>query len=83
MHLAKPFYSTPSSEGVNRLHAFESINQATKDVDRAALSTLVGSEGGMATGKKDEPVIITFPFRDGNRASRVSRSLARVASLSR
>lgn len=83
MHIAKPFYSKPSEDDINRLHAFDSIKEGTKALDRAALSTLVGSEGGMATGKTNEPVIITFPFRDGNRASRTSRSMARVTSLGR
>gem|GEM_PF-545462 len=80
-HIAKPFVTAPGSDDVDRYLAFGNIRNATKPVDRAALATVVGSEGGMATGKPDGPVYITFPFRDGNRASRVSRSLARVVGL--
>ncbi len=81
LHIASPFYRAPGSKGLDRLRAFESIQEHTQNFDRAALATVVGSEGGMATGKTGGPVTITFPFTDGNRASRVSRSMARVANL--
>jgi hypothetical protein len=81
LHLAERFYSRPEDQGMHRPFAWDNIITATRPIDRAALATLVGTEGGMATGKPGEAVVITYPFRDGNRASRTSRSLARVVSL--
>lgn len=80
-HLAAPFYRRPGDTEMDRLLAFQSITTRALHVDRASLATVVGSEGGMATGKTGDAVVITFPFTDGNRAARVSRSLARVLSL--
>ncbi len=81
-HLATPFLRPPGETELHRPHAFGSIVQHTAHLDRESLATLVGSEGGMALGKPGDAVVITFPFQDGNRASRVSRSIARVTSLS-
>lgn len=82
LHIALPFARPPGETELNRLHAFKNIAESTSHLDRASLATLLGSQGGMATGKRDAPVVIHFPFRDGNRASRASRSIARVTSLS-
>lgn len=81
IHLAKPYYQIPGEQDVNRLHAFKSISQKTAPLTRNDLATLIGNEGGMATGRAGEQVIITFPFGDGNRASRASRSIVRVTGL--
>jgi hypothetical protein len=81
-HLAEHFHSRPEDDALHRPFAFDNIIQATRFIDRQALATVVGTEGGMATGKPGDAVVITYPFRDGNRASRTSRSLARVVSLS-
>lgn len=81
-HLAVPFLRGPGEPHTDPGHAFVNIAQSTSRLDRNSLATLVGSEGGMATGRPGGSVTITFPFRDGNRSSRVSRSLARVTSLS-
>lgn len=80
-HLAKPYYQPPGKQEIDRLHAFQSITEKTAPLTRTDLATLLGNEGGMATGRDGEPVIITFPFGDGNRASRASRGIARVAGL--
>ena len=82
-HIASPFYKRPDQTALDPGVAFESISAATTHIDRPALATLVGSEGGMATGKSGDAVTITFPFADGNRASRVSRTLARAVRLQR
>ncbi len=82
LHIAPPFAHPPGEGELNRLHAFKNISEGTTHLDRASLATLLGSQGGMATGKPDAPVIIHFPFRDGNRAARASRAIARVTSLS-
>lgn len=83
LHLAKPYAQLPGEQELNRLHAFESIQSKTAPLTREDLATLLGNEGGMATGRDGEPVIITFPFGDGNRASRASRAVVRVAGLGR
>lgn len=80
-HLAKHFRMRPEEDTLSRPFAFDNIIRATRPVDRQALATVVGTEGGMATGRPGEAVVITYPFRDGNRASRTSRSLARVVNL--
>lgn len=81
LHLARPFTRRPGEEKLNRYHAFESIVDKTKAVTRTDLATLLGQEGGMATGRDGDQVLITFPFGDGNRASRASRNIVRVTGL--
>jgi len=79
-HLDAIHYRDPRTKQPDQGRAFSSILQATTHLDRKALSTLVGSEGGMAVGAADN-VVVTFPFRDGSRATRVSRTMARVTGL--
>ncbi len=81
LHLAKPFTHPPGEDRLNREHAFRSIVDKTKDMTRTELASIVGHEGGMATGKDGDQVLITFPFGDGNRASRASRSVVRATGL--
>ncbi len=81
-HIDAIHYLDPRGDAPNLGRALSAIRRGTTHLDRAALSTLVGSEGGMAVGGDEAPVIVTFPFRDGNRGSRVSRTIARVTSLS-
>lgn len=80
-HLAKPYYQRPGEQEMDRLYALSSIESKTAPITRAELATLLGKEGGMATGRDGEGVIIAFPFGDGNRASRASRGIAKVAGL--
>lgn len=89
-HLDALHFEHSSTGTADHSVGFAAIVRATTHIDRAALSTLVGSEGGMAVGSGAEfrtgqgnggHTIITFPFRDGNRASRVSRTMARVTGL--
>jgi len=80
-HLDSQHYRDRRTQELNLGQAFSSIAVATTHLDRKALSTLVGSEGGMAVGATNS-VVVTFPFRDGNRATRVSRTMARVTGLS-
>jgi hypothetical protein len=81
-HIGPLHYKSPSGDSMDRSLALSSIIRGTAHIDRGALSTLVGSEGGMAVGDGADAVVISFPFRDGNRASRVSRTIARVTSMS-
>ena len=80
-HVSHQHLAPPGQNEIDRAFSFTAITTGTAHIDRAALSMLVGSEGGMATGDGNDAVIITFPFRDGNRASRVSRTLARVTGM--
>lgn len=80
-HIFRRHLVPPDEVNLDRTFSFNAITKGTAHVDRAALSTLVGSEGGMATSDGEDAVIISFPFRDANRASRVSRTLARVTSM--
>jgi hypothetical protein len=80
-HLEPVHYLDPRTQAPDEGRALSSILRATTHLDRRALSTLVGSEGGMAVSATDN-VVVTFPFRDGSRATRVSRTMARVTGLS-
>lgn len=81
-HLSASHYGATQPGEAPRLDiALSSITRGTAAVDRQILANIVGSEGGMALGKSDEAVTITFPFSDGNRASRASRSLTRLTGL--
>ncbi len=80
-HIEAMHLSPPQTNQVELGFALDSIRARTIHLDRSALSTLVGSEGGMAVGAADRPVVVTFPFRDGNRASRASRTIARVTGM--
>lgn len=80
-HLAEPFLHSPAATQLEPPHIWSTIAHRARHLNRTDLSTLVGSEGGMALGQAEEAVILLFPFSDGNRASRVSRSAARVLNL--
>lgn len=80
-HVSRSYTHAVGADTLDPLLAFRSVEKATEHLDRAALATLAGSQGGMATGKEGDAVVISFPFRDGNRASRTSRNIARVTSL--
>jgi hypothetical protein len=62
-------------------HAFDAIDQAAAALSRSSVATLVGSEQGMISGQKGLPTRLTFPFRDGNRASRSGLQAAHSLGL--
>ena len=64
-----------------RSRAFDAINQATASLKRDSIATLVGGELGMISGRPNQPARLTFPFRDGNRASRAGLEAARSLGL--
>ena len=53
----------------------------TGSLDRERIATVLGAHDGMITGPRGGPAIITFPFRDGNRATRASHQLATFLGL--
>lgn len=80
-HLAEPYLHPVGAREVDRAHAFASITRVASALDRPLLASLIGHEGGMVMGKPGEAVTLTFPFEDGNRASRLSREIARLTNI--
>jgi hypothetical protein len=64
-----------------RGHAFDAIDRAAGSLSRSSVATLVGGELGMISGRPNHPARLTFPFRDGNRASRAGLEVARSLGL--
>jgi hypothetical protein len=62
-------------------HAFDTINQAARELTRGAVATLIGRELGTIYGRPNKPMRLSFPFRDANRATRSSTDLARALGL--
>jgi hypothetical protein len=77
----KPEVLGSGAAPARRGHTFDAINRATHSLDRAAVATLVGGEFGMISGRPKRPARLTFPFRDGNRASRSALDAARSLGL--
>ena len=69
------------ADPARRGHTFDAIDQAAAALSRSSVATLVGSELGMISGKANQPARLTFPFRDGNRASRSGLQAARSLGL--
>jgi hypothetical protein len=79
--LLKPEVLGASSDPLRHGHAFDAIGAAAHSLDRGAAATLIGTELGMISGRANQPVRLTFPFRDGNRATRASVGAARALQL--
>ncbi len=57
------------------------IAEKTADLKRERVLRLLGSTGGMVSGRPDAPHVISFPYKDSNRASRASLDLAREVDI--
>ena len=77
----KPDVLGGGPDSARRGHIFDAINQATAALSRSAVATHVGGELGMISGRPNKPARLTFPFRDGNRASRSGLEVARALGL--
>lgn len=77
----KPEVQVSGSDPVRRGQAFDAIDQAANSLSRGSVATLVGSELGMISGRPNKPARLTYPFRDGNRASRSGLEAARALGL--
>ncbi len=77
----KPELLTSGADPARRGHAFDAINLAAASLSRSSVATLVGSELGMVSSRPNRPARLTFPFRDGNRASRSGIAAARSLGL--
>lgn len=80
-HLADPYLRPIGQPEIDRALAFASITRVASALDRPLVASLIGREGGMVMGKPGEAVTLTFPFEDGNRASRLSREIARLTEI--
>jgi hypothetical protein len=80
-HLAEPYLHPVGAQELDRAHAFANITRVSSALDRPLLAGLLGREGGMVMGRPGEAVTLTFPFEDGNRASRLSREIARLTNI--
>jgi len=80
-HLAEPYLRPLGAAELDRAFAFASIARVTSALDRPLVASLMGREGGMVMGRPGEAVTLTFPFEDGNRASRSSREIARLTNI--
>lgn len=65
----------------NRGRAWSALRSTQTPIDRALLAEQLGQQGGLVVGRSGEHITLVFPFRDGNRASRASRALARQLHL--
>lgn len=77
----KPEIIGNGNDQASRGHAFDAITQAASSLSRTSVATLVGGELGMISGSPNRPARLTFPFRDGNRASRAGLAAARSLGL--
>jgi hypothetical protein len=79
--LLRPEVLSAATDPLRHGHAFDAINAAAAGLDRSAAATLIGGELGMISGRPKQPVRLTFPFRDANRATRASIAAARALKL--
>ncbi len=77
----KPEVLGNGTDQARRGHTFDAISQAASSLSRSSVATLVGGELGMISGRPNKPARLTFPFRDGNRASRSGLEAARSLGL--
>lgn len=83
-HLADPFLRpVGAARDVDRAYALATLRQAADGLDQRRIAALLGPSGGMITSPPTGGAVITFPFTDGNRASRASREFARALRLGR
>lgn len=74
---------SPEPEGdFDAGHCWNALATHSADLNRVRLSRLLGTQGGMVTGRADGgPTSITFPFKDSNRAERSSLLIAQELKL--
>lgn len=77
----KPEVLGSGDDAKRRGHAFDVIDGAAGPLSRGSVATLIGGELGMISGRPNHPARLTFPFRDGNRASRSGLDAARSLGL--
>jgi len=63
--------------------AFAPLTEQAARLERTNIARIIGEHGGMISGKPDGITTLSFPFRDGNRATRSSLDLARALGVAR
>lgn len=71
----------PNVSNVDYAFAMKNVISAAAGVRKSRVMTLLSADGGMISGTDDQVSTITFPFRDGNRASRSSHVVARELGI--
>lgn len=66
---------------LDRPAVLEMLERAAAPLTREQVRTVIGEHGGMIAGRDGGPVSLSFPFTDGNRASRASHALARAIGV--
>jgi hypothetical protein len=61
--------------------SLSSLMDQTKKLDRGRLTMLLADDGGMLAARPGSWVTVTFPFSDGNRATRASLRIAESVGL--
>lgn len=67
----------PGASGKDQAFAFRNLANASAALKKTRVMSMIGKESGMISGMDDQVSTVTFPFRDSNRASRASHSIAR------
>src|SRR6478609_5696437 len=70
-----------ATDPAGRSHAFDAIDRAAGALSRDSVATRIGGELGMISVRPNRPARLTFPFRDGSRASRAGLDAARSLGL--
>jgi hypothetical protein len=70
-----------SEEPWRKRRALSAFRERSNKLERSRLTMLLGDDGGMLAGRPGMWATITFPFKDGNRATRASLRLTRAAGL--
>jgi hypothetical protein len=68
-------------DSVVRSAALLRIAEETAELKRERVLRLLGNTGGMIAGRPNAPHVISFPYKDSNRASRASLDLAREVDI--
>lgn len=66
---------------LDRPAVLQALEEAAARLTRNDVRTVIGEHGGMIAGRDPNPISLSFPFSDGNRASRASHALARAIGV--
>lgn len=81
-HLRANLLSAADDGSFEPGYSWLQLRGLTEPLERSRIASLFGNQGGMLAGKAgDETTIVTFPFRDANRAERSSLILAQELGI--
>jgi hypothetical protein len=67
--------------GRDLAYTFQNVASAARPLKKARIMAMLGPELGMIAGLDGKVSTVTFPFRDANRASRATHSIARELGI--